>query len=91
MLMAPGARIHLDRRIIEERMIELDVHGSPPALGIGSHVTRIYTMDASGELARRWEFPDCVSWGSAAAFRAENWAGAIVDPFDDPDDDDFDY
>jgi hypothetical protein len=76
--MTPAARVHLDRRIAEERMLELDRHGEEPddLEGVSSTVF-VIGMDATGKVSRA---PlDEVQWHTLAAYRLENVHGARVE------------
>jgi hypothetical protein len=81
--MTPAARVHLDRRIAEERMLELDRHGEQPTEivdDVGRACTAFaITMDAAGVVSRRVPL-DEVQWHTAAAFRLETVLGVPIDP-----------
>lgn len=81
--MTPAARVHLDRRIAEERMLELDRHGEQPTEivdDVGRACTAFaITMDAAGVVSRRVPL-DEVQWHIAVAYQLETVLGAPIDP-----------
>lgn len=84
--MTPDARVHLDRRIAEERMTELQPHFEVPdgiSLGDGLYA---FAMDAEGRLSRRVPI-DEVDWRSTTAIRLETAWGQPVDSNQIVDDD----
>ncbi len=76
--MTPAARVHLDRRIAEERMLELDRHGEEPGDldGVSSTIF-VIGMDATGKVSRRAPL-DEVQWHTLAAYRLETVLGMPV-------------
>lgn len=76
--MTPTQRVHLDRRIAEERMLELDRHGEQPddLDGVSSTIF-VIGMDAAGKVGRRAPL-DEVQWHTLAAYRLETVLGMPV-------------
>jgi hypothetical protein len=81
---APAARVLLDRRIVEERMVALHPPFERPdwlygILGL-SFVPNAFVMDATGAAARSWVPADEVGWSSAVAVRFETSFGNAIYP-----------
>ena len=93
---APVARVLLDRRIVEERMVALHPPFERPEWFYGvaalSYVPNAFVMDATGAVARGWVPADEVDWSSAVAVRLETSWGKEIHPddFGDEADDDYD-
>ena len=80
----PAARVLLDRRIVEERMVALHPPFERPdwfynVAGL-SYVPNAFVMDATGAVARGWVPADEVDWSRAVAVRLETSWGAEVHP-----------
>ncbi len=81
---APAARVLLDRRIAEERMVALHPPFERPdwfyeIVGL-SFVPNAFVMDATGTIARGWVPADEVDWSSAVAVRLETSWGKEIHP-----------
>jgi hypothetical protein len=90
---APAARVVLDRRIAEERMIALQPPFEQPDwfyeirdLGF---VPNAFVMDATGEVPRRWCKADEIDWSLAVAVRFETSWGKAIDLEELDDDEDY--
>jgi hypothetical protein len=77
----PAARVHLDRRIADERMTELQPHGDPPMWrhDFTGWQPMTWTMDAAGIVSRRWVRLDEVNWRDVVAVRCEQDTGRRID------------
>lgn len=80
----PAARVLLDRRIVEERMVALLPPFERPdwfyeVVGL-SFVPNAFVMDATGAVARGWVPADEVDWSCAVAVRLETSWGKEIHP-----------
>lgn len=86
--MTPAARVHLDRRIAEERFTEIQPHGQAPEwMNLYDFVPHAWTMNIAGDVSASWAHLDEVRWSEVAAVRIEDQWGNPLDPATDEEDD----
>jgi|GEM_PF-2269570 len=89
----PAARVMLDHRIAEERMVALDPPFERPdwlySITSLSCMPQAFVMGASGQVARRWVLADEVDWSCAVGVRFETPWGKPIDLDDFGDDEDY--
>lgn len=74
-------RPELERRISDERMTELEPHGTIPhwADGFQNWQPLVWTMNAAGFVPVMWTVLDQVEWHDVVAIRMETPGGITID------------